>query len=338
MAESSSHKSPSPKTKEELVTLDKLESPNPFLPATQVDFTFDEIAFTTNNEVALIYPSHRNQDYFMSVSDFISKCCLKEAFTRALTQYKEYLSELWSNPNVVDKSKSARDGLKTVHTESRASKELGADKISKKIKLEDLADLLKDTRSAFFTPDSPPDEPINVSYESDQEEVKKAKETPATSQDVPEDTSVAELKNTKWELQAEFLDLLHLASSIQEKLKTLDSLTATGVPLEDKAVASLAKGEKDTDINLKNELVDLLGIDIVTQYYNKKLLYERYCDKIKKRRQSSKIINCDVLTKKGLISLKVYREDGTAEVIEKFKASDLQLAEWKKIVQACPDR
>ncbi|GKD68721.1 hypothetical protein Tco_1322811, partial [Tanacetum coccineum] len=62
----------------------------------------------------------------------------------------------------------------------------------------------------------------------------------------------------------------------------------------------------------------------------KKLLYERYCEKMKKRRQSSKIINCDVLTKKGPISLKIYREDGTAKVIEKFKASDLQLAECRE--------
>ncbi|GKD17187.1 hypothetical protein Tco_1206345 [Tanacetum coccineum] len=97
MAESSSHKSSSPEItpKEEPVTLDKSKRPNPFLPTTQVDFTFDEITFTTNNKVALIYPSHPNQEYFMVVSDFILKCYLKEAFTRALTQYKEYLSEFW---------------------------------------------------------------------------------------------------------------------------------------------------------------------------------------------------------------------------------------------------
>nr|GEX60916.1 hypothetical protein [Tanacetum cinerariifolium] len=72
---------------------------------------------------------------------------------------------------LVDKTKSAKDGLKTVHIESGASKVLGADELLKKIKLEDLVDLLKDTRSAFFTPDSPPDEPINVLDEIDQEEL-----------------------------------------------------------------------------------------------------------------------------------------------------------------------
>ncbi|GKA05241.1 hypothetical protein Tco_0684361 [Tanacetum coccineum] len=84
-----------------------------------------------------------------------------------------------------------------------------------------------------------------------------------------------------------------------------------------------------------SEYVAPPSIDI---YYNKKLLYGKYYEKMKKRRQSSKIINCDVLTKKGPISLKVNREDEIAKVIKKFKASDLQLAEWRDVVQACPDR
>ncbi|GKB11616.1 hypothetical protein Tco_0845539 [Tanacetum coccineum] len=71
----------------------------------KVEFTFEEIAFTTNNEVALLYPSHPNQEYFKDVSDFISKCCLKEAFTRALTQYKEYLSEFWYTAKTLEDSK-----------------------------------------------------------------------------------------------------------------------------------------------------------------------------------------------------------------------------------------
>ncbi|GKB42804.1 hypothetical protein Tco_0887746 [Tanacetum coccineum] len=252
-----------------------------------------------------------------------------------------------SNPSVlVDKTKSARDGLKTAHTTSSANEESGADDISRKVKLEDLSDILKDTRSAFFTPDSPTDEPIIVSDESEEEEVEKAEQPLATSQDVPKDTfvphprsprsaqiqdylptklqelpskvtelskeikelkqhvkdmklelpgdlkdipskletftsiisslssQVAELKIIQWELPAEFFDLPHLVSSVQEQLKTLDSLLS--VPSADKATASPAKGEKDVDTNLKNELVDLLGIDIVTQYYNK--------EKMKKRR------------------------------------------------------
>ncbi|GJX46693.1 hypothetical protein Tco_0271883 [Tanacetum coccineum] len=78
------------------------------------------------------------------------------------------------------------------------NKESRADEISKKIKLEDLLDLLKDTRSAFFTPDSPQDEPIIISDESEEEEeVDKVKDTHATSHDVPEDTSIPHLPSPK---------------------------------------------------------------------------------------------------------------------------------------------
>ncbi|GKE31339.1 hypothetical protein Tco_1450661 [Tanacetum coccineum] len=69
MVESSSHNPSSSKItpKEEPVTFDKLESPNPFLPADQIELSFDDIAFTTNNEVALLYPSHPNSEYFREV-------------------------------------------------------------------------------------------------------------------------------------------------------------------------------------------------------------------------------------------------------------------------------
>ncbi|GJV53900.1 hypothetical protein Tco_1449641 [Tanacetum coccineum] len=343
---------------------------------------------------------------------------------------------------LVDKTKSARDGLKIAHTTSNANEESGADDISQKVKLEDLSYILKDTRSAFFTPESPTDKPIIVLDESEEEEnAEKDKDTEDTSsqkeeleqEKVKAEAEVASMKakpshpniNQLTELLVTSLklelskllashdfasclpaELKELPSKInglsgeikelkqhikdmeiglpgdlnkipskletftstisslssQEKLKTLDSLsgllnkvtntlnrfatlvenasgpTTTDVPSTDKATALPAEGEKDADSNLKNELVDLLGIDIVTRYYNKKLLYEKYCEKMRKRRQSSKIINCDVLTKKGPISLKVYREDGTSEVIEKFKVSDLQLAEWREVVQACPHR
>ncbi|GKA37350.1 hypothetical protein Tco_0723915 [Tanacetum coccineum] len=97
MAKSSSHNSSSPEItpKKEHVTLDQPESLNPFLLADQVEFTFKEIALTTNNKVALLYPSYPKSDYFEVVSDFISKCRLKKAFTRTPSQYKEYLCEFW---------------------------------------------------------------------------------------------------------------------------------------------------------------------------------------------------------------------------------------------------
>ncbi|GKF31029.1 hypothetical protein Tco_0100827, partial [Tanacetum coccineum] len=121
--------------------------------------------------------------------------------------------------------------------------------------------------------------------------------------------------------------------------------TTKDVPSAGQATASPSEGEKninlaitDAELNLHDELVDLLGIDVVTQYYNKKLLYDKYYDKMLKRKKSSKITNCDVLTQKGPISLKVHREDGTIEFIANFKFSDLHLAEWREVVQACPGR
>ncbi|GJR23435.1 reverse transcriptase domain-containing protein [Tanacetum coccineum] len=99
MAESSNPteipSSPKLTPKEEPDTRDRPESLNSFLPTDQVEFAFNEITFSTNNEVALLYPSHPKSEYFKVISDFIAKCCLKEAFTRAPNQYKEYLSEFW---------------------------------------------------------------------------------------------------------------------------------------------------------------------------------------------------------------------------------------------------
>ncbi|GJY91867.1 hypothetical protein Tco_0507649 [Tanacetum coccineum] len=83
---------------------------------------------------------------------------------------------------LVDKTKSVGDGLKTAHTTSGANEESRVDDISQKVKLEDLSDILKDTRSAFFTPDSPTNKPIIVSDESKEEEnAEKDKDTEDTS-------------------------------------------------------------------------------------------------------------------------------------------------------------
>ncbi|GJU51232.1 hypothetical protein Tco_1220787 [Tanacetum coccineum] len=609
MVETSSHNTSSPEftPKEEPVTLDKPESPNPFLPATQVEFTFEEIAFTTNNEVVLLYPSYPNQEYFKDVSDFISKCCLKEAFTRAPTQYKEYLSEFWyttktledskvwvstptsevrgdigyngeigakgtlkksclppkwrllmgqiiqclggkiggldqisnkdatilycmangvqtlkpnqpeeppftthikdickldvpvvskapkpssqtkevpqgkkpraksglrrkqsskhtsesqteasknktgqsetetksslakdkspshpspptpvdidegtknysfnhifagSNPSVlVDKTKFAKDGLKMAHIDSGTNKESRADDISKKIKLEDLSEFFKDTRSAFFTPNSPQDEPIIVTNKSTNEEsraddiskkikledlseffkdtrsafftpnshkmnpsllqirVKKRMLTTKklmillmiclTSVLPPPSPKSAQIQELMAQARLLYPDVNQLttllvtslkpelskllashdfASCLPTELKELPSkftelsreikelkfatvvenasaATTKDVPSTSQATASPAEGEKNTndaETNLKDELVDLLGTNVVTQYYNKKLLFDKYCDKTLQRKKSPNL-----------------------------KVRDLHLAEWREVIQVCPDK
>ncbi|GJR58791.1 retrovirus-related pol polyprotein from transposon TNT 1-94 [Tanacetum coccineum] len=76
-----------------------------------------------------------------------------------------------------------------------------------------------------------------------------------------------------------------------------------GVPSAGQSNDSPAEEEKNTysttkEANLKNDLADLMGIDVVEEYHKKKLLYDKYFDKMLKRRKSPKITNCDVLTKK----------------------------------------
>nr|GEU30466.1 hypothetical protein [Tanacetum cinerariifolium] len=104
--------------------------------------------------------------------------------------------------------------------------------------------------------------------------------------------------------------------------------------IEESARAKVAKHEVEVK---SEELFDLLDPNVVSKYYKAKLHYDKSCDKMLNKRAKSRITNCDVLTKKGLIILKVYREDGTDKVIQNFKASDLHMAEWKEVVQACPN-
>ncbi|GJY29560.1 hypothetical protein Tco_0405327 [Tanacetum coccineum] len=60
---------------------DPPQQEQPFVTPKQLGFNLEYIILNTNNEVALLYPEHTNQDFFKCVSDFISKCCLREPFT-----------------------------------------------------------------------------------------------------------------------------------------------------------------------------------------------------------------------------------------------------------------
>ncbi|GJU10471.1 putative reverse transcriptase domain-containing protein [Tanacetum coccineum] len=133
-------------------------------------------------------------------------------------------------------------------------------------------------------------------------------------------------------------------SSRIKKLKKFDFITEDGrhihlteeeinhqKKLKEDAKAEVAKQEGEVR---KAELVDLLDLEVVNKYYNDKLQYDKYCDKMLNRRTKSRITNCDVLTKKGPIIFKVYREDGTSEVIiPNFKASDMHLGEWVEVMK-----
>ncbi|GJX88153.1 retrovirus-related pol polyprotein from transposon TNT 1-94 [Tanacetum coccineum] len=133
-----------------------------------------------------------------------------------------------------------------------------------------------------------------------------------------------------------------IESSKKNKLKKFSFITKGGEKIhltakkieeqkriEETLKAELAKQEVE---KVKSELVDLLGIDVVTHYYNKKFMYAKYYDKVLKRRKSLKIKNCDVLITKGPITLKIYREDGLIKVILNLKVSDLHPSEWREVV------
>ncbi|GJS48069.1 hypothetical protein Tco_0598190 [Tanacetum coccineum] len=124
-------------------------------------------------------------------------------------------------------------------------------------------------------------------------------------------------------------------------VENVSGAASMNVPSVGKATASPAEGEKNTkdaNTNLKDELIDLLGKNVVTHYYTKKLLFDKYYDKMLKRKKIPKIIKCEVLTKKGPITLKIYREDGFNEVISNLKVIDLHLGEWREVIQACPNK
>ncbi|GKE17521.1 hypothetical protein Tco_1425098 [Tanacetum coccineum] len=126
----------------------------------------------------------------------------------------------------------------------------------------------------------------------------------------------------------------HMSGSTVESYKKKELKNAQK-KIEEEAKAEAARREGEIR---KEELIDLLGLDVVNKYYNDKLQYDKYCDKMLNRRAASRITNYDVLTKKGPITLKVYREDGTSEIILNFKVSDLHLGEWREVMEACPKR
>ncbi|GJR73381.1 hypothetical protein Tco_0085746 [Tanacetum coccineum] len=83
---------------------DEPRTPLTYDPAPQVEFEPKQIHFKDNNEVSFIYPDYPTKEQFKIISEFISKCCLREAFIRTPTQYKEYVIEFWYTARVVEDS------------------------------------------------------------------------------------------------------------------------------------------------------------------------------------------------------------------------------------------
>ncbi|GJZ89310.1 hypothetical protein Tco_0661092 [Tanacetum coccineum] len=97
--------------------------------------------------------------------------------------------------------------------------------------------------------------------------------------------------------------------------------------IEQASKADVVKSEIKKD---KKYLIDILGHSVVDKVYKDKVKYEKYCLKMMNIKAQGKIINYDLLSReKGLISLKVYQDDGLYEIINNFKINALHQNEAK---------
>nr|GEU67149.1 hypothetical protein [Tanacetum cinerariifolium] len=256
MAESSS---PEITPKEEPVTLDRPESPNPFLPAiqeTKSSSAMDTSPSHLSSPTLVVGEMHKKAQQAAGGPTFLEDTSKDGAHPQ--------LSSVSNLSVLVDKTKSARDGLKSTDTTSSANKESRADDISQNVKLEDLADILKDTRSAFFTPGSPTDEPI-IASDVSEENAKNDKDTKDTSVP-PTSLKLAQLQELMAQEKLKTIDsllgLLKMVTNTLNRFATLlentSGATTTGVPSADKATA--LPREKDADTNLKMNYTGWLAV------------------------------------------------------------------------------
>ncbi|GKC75068.1 hypothetical protein Tco_1125842 [Tanacetum coccineum] len=231
-----------------------------------------------------------------------------------------------TNPNVlVDKTQSAGDGLGNLTS---------FDDVTRVIKLEDLSKLVEDVNIDITVLDSPKDDqPFMVENDKD-------KEVHAEPNAKTEDTSLekAQAEAALYEAQPSFpnverlTELLELPSKMSDlneavrasnimwknwklkfqvaKLKNLKLEVQVGLldlsgqkEIEQLVKADVAKAEIKKG---KEELIDLLGLEVVERMYKDKMKCDRYCNKMLNRRAQGKITNCDVLSRgKGPITLKM---------------------------------
>ncbi|GKE42312.1 hypothetical protein Tco_1469596 [Tanacetum coccineum] len=136
---------------------------------------------------AFIHIEHVYSASFIFHSESASGCDVSVDFTTE-ADFRKFDPHN-SIPQQQDKTISTRDGLKTAHTNLGTNEESRSGKISKTIKLEDLSNLMQDTRSDFIDTYSPKDKPIIITDESEEEQAERYKDTHATSHDEPKDTS-----------------------------------------------------------------------------------------------------------------------------------------------------
>nr|GEW46734.1 hypothetical protein [Tanacetum cinerariifolium] len=274
--------------------------------------------------------------------DLTSQTTCNDEGPNKLSPYHKSIS---TNPYVlVEKTKSVSKGLKIVLTQPTTEKGVydiakkmeeefntppdlfSSEDTQKEIKLGDLSRLVQDVRVNFIDLDSQVDDPKIIIDESEWEE--EDEEIHATKHTKTKDTLAPQTPSPREHIKKDKGKKDMSSKDVEEeggKSDSDDTTHLTGSMVESLKKKKLKKFNFITEEVRKEELVDLLGLDVVSNYYKAKLPYDKNYDKMLNRRESSTIINCNVLTRKGHITQKVYREDRTSEVILNFKASDLHL-------------
>ncbi|GKE90560.1 hypothetical protein Tco_1571655, partial [Tanacetum coccineum] len=144
-------------------------------------------------------------------------------------------------------------------------------------------------------------------------------------------SQVAELKTLQWELLAEFLSVPTQIKSIQDKIKTLDALPS----LLNKVIEALnnfAQVIKSTLKKAGDHCVPSAGqanikpVEGTKEHSTKEEDTKSDSDDNTINMAGSMVDSSNKKKLRSLIlSLKVYREDGTDEVIPNFKDRDLHL-------------
>nr|GEV17260.1 hypothetical protein [Tanacetum cinerariifolium] len=125
-----------------------------------------------------------------------------------------------------------------------------------------------------------------------------------------------EVKGLKYQVHNLEIELLGDLKEIPPKMEDFTKTVTRGSNKDRQGQKGLSKDaeEESTKSDSDDEITHVPG-SMVESSKKKEL----------KRRAKSIITNCDILTRKSPITLKVYREDDTSEIIPEFKASDLHL-------------
>ncbi|GKB49563.1 hypothetical protein Tco_0900316 [Tanacetum coccineum] len=285
-----------------------------------------------------------------------------------------------TNPSIlVDKTKSARDGLETAHTEieTETEKETSSKHLfgtetkddaqssddDEEIKMDDLTELVQKIMAGYMELESPRDDQpiqtIKIQELTNQVLFLQSQKYKLEKEKTDVEAKVANLKALPSYLNVQQLTELLVNSFKPEFVKLIKAHDFSSfIPTELKDLPRKFKAMNETlalttkvdnlegsKLEIQVDLVALHGqvSSISSQLAKLNVLdaISTILDKVVAAmdRALGKITNYDVLTRgKGLINLKVYKDDGSTEIIYNFKISDPHVGKWKEVLDAFPKR